>query len=168
MFFIVHLLSHWWQKNTKNTWETCPALWTVFSSLSKSAGSAGSSTSTVRVSTATTPTGTPPSRARPTTTVFAQPCNISSNESLSKKPLCHWSVSVETIVKMLRRVLFLDRRIHLFYVCKQKFGEFPISVPMRLQTQTVRLKHELHTIANLPNQIRPVFIFLKINRCYRY
>ena len=75
---------------TRITW---PARWSIFSSLSMSAGSAGTSTSTVRVSTATTPTGTPPKRARPTTTVFAQPWRISSNESWSKKPWSHSSVS---------------------------------------------------------------------------
>jgi hypothetical protein len=53
------------------------------------AGSAGMLSSTVLVSTAMTPTGMPPSLARPQTTVCAHGCRISWNESLSKKPLSH-------------------------------------------------------------------------------
>mmetsp|Transcript_29822 Transcript_29822/g.41222 ORF Transcript_29822/g.41222 Transcript_29822/m.41222 type:complete len:206 (-) Transcript_29822:5661-6278(-) len=50
------------------------------------AGSAGTNCSTDRVSTATMPTGTPPRRARPTTTVFPHPASVSTKESLSKRP----------------------------------------------------------------------------------
>jgi hypothetical protein len=50
------------------------------------AGSAGTTRSIVRVSTAMAPMGMPPRRARPTTTVWAQPERVSWNESLSKKP----------------------------------------------------------------------------------
>lgn len=45
----------------------------TFVSESKFAGSAGMINSTVRVSTAITPTGIPPNRARPVITVCAQP-----------------------------------------------------------------------------------------------
>ncbi|KAH9419583.1 hypothetical protein DERP_009640 [Dermatophagoides pteronyssinus] len=53
------------------------------------AGSAGIINSTARVSTAITPTGIPPSRARPVTTVNAQPDIISCQEPRSKKPSSH-------------------------------------------------------------------------------
>ena len=51
--------------------------------------------STVLVSTHTTPTGMPPSRARPTTTVSAQGFKISSKEPVSKNPVWNCLVSGE-------------------------------------------------------------------------
>ena len=51
--------------------------------------------STVLVSTHTTPTGMPPSRARPTTTVSAQGFMISSKEPVSKNPVWNCLVSGE-------------------------------------------------------------------------
>ena len=51
--------------------------------------------STVLVSTHTTPTGMPPSRARPTTTVSAQGFRISSKEPVSKNPVWNCLVSGE-------------------------------------------------------------------------
>uniref|UniRef100_A0A8W7PP50 Uncharacterized protein n=1 Tax=Anopheles coluzzii TaxID=1518534 RepID=A0A8W7PP50_ANOCL len=66
---------------------TWPACWNVFASESRLAGSAGMVTSTVRVSTAITPTGMPPSLARPVTTVWAHGSIISANVPRSKKPV---------------------------------------------------------------------------------
>jgi len=65
----------------------------TLASESELAGSAGMASSTVLVSTETTPIGTPPSLARPTTTVCAQGERISWNVFLSKNPLCHCFVS---------------------------------------------------------------------------
>lgn len=70
---------------------TCPACDTTLASESKLAGSAGKLSSTVRVSTAMTPTGIPPRRALPQTTVWAHDDIISSNEPLSKNPDSHSS-----------------------------------------------------------------------------
>lgn len=61
----------------------------TLASESRLAGSAGNVTSTVRVSTAITPTGIPPSLARPVTTVCAQGFIISDQLPLSKNPLSH-------------------------------------------------------------------------------
>src|SRR3569833_4667720 len=67
-------------------YQTPPASLVTCSIESGLAGSAGVMFSTLRVSTAMTPMGMPPSRARPTTTVRAQPPRDSTKESLSKRP----------------------------------------------------------------------------------
>ena len=67
-------------------YHTPPASLVTCSIESGLAGSAGDTFSTERVSTAMTPMGMPPRRARPTTTVRAQPPRVSSNEFLSKRP----------------------------------------------------------------------------------
>lgn len=97
LFVIFLHLAHYIKKceyktQAKTTW---PAWLTVFSSLCKSAGSAGISTATDLVSTATRPTGIPPNLALPTMTDLAQPFRISSNVSLSKKPDTQSFFSVE-------------------------------------------------------------------------
>ena len=51
-------------------------------------GSAAMLSITVPVSTATTPTGMPPRRARPVTTVRAQPACASVQDPRSNRPLC--------------------------------------------------------------------------------
>ena len=68
-------------------YHTPPASLVICSMESGLAGSAGVTFSTERVSTPMTPTGIPPRRARPTTTVRAQPPSASSKEFLSKRPL---------------------------------------------------------------------------------
>ena len=55
-------------------------------------GSAGMLSMTVCVSTAMTPTAMPPSRARPVTTLRAQPAWVSIQEPLSKRPLTQGSL----------------------------------------------------------------------------
>jgi hypothetical protein len=45
--------------------------------------------STVRVSTAMTPIGTPPSRALPTTTLLPHSARYSVKDPWSKNPACH-------------------------------------------------------------------------------
>lgn len=60
----------------------------MVSQLSGMPGSAGCCRITVADSTAITPTGRPPSRARPVTTVRAQPAWLSSQLPRSNSPLC--------------------------------------------------------------------------------
>ena len=67
-------------------YQTPPASLVTCSMESGLAGSAGETFSTERVSTPMTPTGIPPRRARPVTTVRAQPPRDSLKESLSKRP----------------------------------------------------------------------------------
>mmetsp|Transcript_14912 Transcript_14912/g.40017 ORF Transcript_14912/g.40017 Transcript_14912/m.40017 type:complete len:200 (+) Transcript_14912:878-1477(+) len=67
-------------------YHTCPACMLFTSFVSGEAGSAGTNFSTLRVSTETTPTGIPPSRARPHTTVLAHPARDSRHEPLSNSP----------------------------------------------------------------------------------
>ena len=69
---------------------TWPACGMVFSDESGMPGSAGMSSMTVSTSTAMTPHGTPPRRARPVTTVLAQPDCDSSHEPRSNMPEVHW------------------------------------------------------------------------------
>lgn len=66
----------------------CALTWGIRASrLLGLAGSAGIRCSTSRVSTAITPTGMPPNRARPTTTDLPHPAKYSWKLPLSKKPL---------------------------------------------------------------------------------
>ena len=67
-------------------YHTCPASRMRCSVECGFAGSAGTTRSSVRVSTAITPNGMPPRRARPTTTDVAHPASVSWNESRSKRP----------------------------------------------------------------------------------
>lgn len=76
-------------------YQTPPASLVICSAESGFAGSAGVMFSTDRVSTAMTPIGIPPRRARPTTTVFAHPPRVSTNESLSKRP--DWNPSSSSL-----------------------------------------------------------------------
>ena len=64
---------------------TCPACWMICCCESSNAGSGGKVFSTIRVSTATTPIGRPPRRARPVTTVRPQWARDSMKEPESKK-----------------------------------------------------------------------------------
>ena len=69
-------------------YHTCPACARSLSTASAGSGKPGSPgmiLHTERVCVATTPTATPPSRARPTTTVRAQPPISSTNEPASKR-----------------------------------------------------------------------------------
>eukprot|EP00160_Parvularia_atlantis_P017284 Unigene5881_Nuclearia_a/m.17975 Unigene5881_Nuclearia_a/g.17975 ORF Unigene5881_Nuclearia_a/g.17975 Unigene5881_Nuclearia_a/m.17975 type:complete len:301 (+) Unigene5881_Nuclearia_a:796-1698(+) len=75
--------------NAESGNQTCPACCSTCCCDSALAGSAGITASIVRVSTAITPIGTPPSRARPVTTVLAHPPSVSTNESRSNRPLTH-------------------------------------------------------------------------------
>ena len=65
------------------TWPACIA---VVGFDSRLAGSARIVFSTRRFSVTITPTGMPPSRPRPTTTVLAQPASVSTNEPASSRP----------------------------------------------------------------------------------
>mmetsp|Transcript_24814 Transcript_24814/g.42770 ORF Transcript_24814/g.42770 Transcript_24814/m.42770 type:complete len:215 (+) Transcript_24814:1208-1852(+) len=81
---------------------TWPACWTTASVDMGFAGSAGVTCSTERVSTAMKPTGMPPRRPRPVTTVLAQPARVSIMEPLSKKPDCQWPLESVTPASMWR------------------------------------------------------------------
>merc|ERR1719272_1334155 len=81
--------------NAESGYQTCPAWWCTCASESMFAGSAGIITSTELVSTAITPTGMPPRRARPVMTVLAHPPSISVNEPLSNRPDSHPEGSTE-------------------------------------------------------------------------
>ena len=73
-----------WAESGYQTW---PA-WGLIDSLESGfAGSAGTTASTVLVSTEMTPKGMPPSLALPATTVLPQPASVSVNEPLSNKPV---------------------------------------------------------------------------------
>jgi hypothetical protein len=68
-------------------YQTWPA-WGLIDSLESGfAGSAGTTASTVLVSTEMTPNGMPPNFALPATTVLPQPAKVSVNEPLSNKPV---------------------------------------------------------------------------------
>lgn len=72
--------------NAEFGYQTPPASDVTCSIESGFAGSAGVTLVTERVSTPMTPIGMPPRRARPTTTVLAQPPRVSSKEPRSKRP----------------------------------------------------------------------------------
>ena len=75
--------------NAESGYHTPPACCTTTFSLCGIAGSAGVTLSTVRLSVAITPTGMPPSRARPVTTVRAQSARTSMKLPRSNSPDCH-------------------------------------------------------------------------------
>mmetsp|Transcript_34950 Transcript_34950/g.103537 ORF Transcript_34950/g.103537 Transcript_34950/m.103537 type:complete len:535 (-) Transcript_34950:1290-2894(-) len=75
---------------------TCPACGMLSSDESGMPGSAGRWRIVVAVSTAITPTGCPPRRARPVTTVVAQPACDSSHEPRSKRPDCQPASALAT------------------------------------------------------------------------
>mmetsp|Transcript_40106 Transcript_40106/g.95123 ORF Transcript_40106/g.95123 Transcript_40106/m.95123 type:complete len:289 (+) Transcript_40106:818-1684(+) len=80
--------------NAESGNHTWPACCSTVSRESGLAGSAGRMRSERRVSTAMTPIGMPPRRARPTTTDLPHPARYSLKVPLSKKPDCHLSPSI--------------------------------------------------------------------------
>mmetsp|Transcript_25305 Transcript_25305/g.75302 ORF Transcript_25305/g.75302 Transcript_25305/m.75302 type:complete len:212 (+) Transcript_25305:1295-1930(+) len=72
-----------WALSGNQTWPACGSTTSWLSGL---AGSAGTRRSTLRVSTAMTPMGMPPSLARPVTTLRPQPSRHSWKVPSSKKP----------------------------------------------------------------------------------
>ena len=88
-----------YDESGNHTWPACASTTSRDSGL---AGSAGMRRSDRRVSTAMTPMGWPPRRARPVTTDLPQPARVSTHESLSKKPVWNLPSAPSTPASMWR------------------------------------------------------------------
>lgn len=144
----------------------------TFASESRLAGSAGRLSSTVRVSTAITPTGIPPKRARPHTTVCAHGNKISSHDPRSKNPLSHscaLPVILQRILIHYKDYVDLSRLIQLCYQ-QYAFMQMEFIRVMREKDSNSMQKQAIQELST-PLPVTTTFVssyfhFLKIHICF--